>query len=90
MKRRELEIVVSRVEAVAGVYGPNLFVRVEGNWERVTAPDGNENAEITLQPWQLPELIGVVVATGEAPVEFKPPAPPTPDGFAIPVVPEVC
>jgi hypothetical protein len=32
-----------------------------------------------------------VVAEGEAPLEFKPPAPAkAQDGFAIPVVPEVC
>ncbi|WP_414663675.1 putative baseplate assembly protein [Horticoccus sp. 23ND18S-11] len=91
VKRRELEIIVSRVEAVTGVYGPNLFRQVNGAWERVTATSGNENAEITLLPWQLPELIGVVVAAGEAPTEFKPPAPnQAKDGFAIPVVPEVC
>lgn len=91
VKRRELEIVVSRVEAVTGVYGPNLFRQVNGAWERVTSNGGNENAEITLLPWQLPELIGVVVAEGEASTEFKPPAPTkAKDGLAIPVVPEVC
>jgi predicted phage baseplate assembly protein len=91
VKRRELEIVVSRVEAVTGVYGPNLFRPVNGTWERVTAGGDNENAEITLLPWQLPELIGVIVATGEAPLEFKSPAPTkVRDGFAIPVVPEIC
>ncbi len=91
IKRRELEIVVSRVEEVAGVYGPNLFRQVNGAWERVTALGGNDNVEITLQPWQLPELLGVVVAEGEAPLEFKSPAPTkATDGLAIPVVPEVC
>lgn len=91
VKRRELEIVVSRVEGVMGVYGPNLFRSVNGVWERVTATSGNENAEITLLPWQLPELLGVVVAEGDAPVEFKSPGPTkSNDGLAIPVVPDVC
>ena len=91
VKRRELEIVVSRVEGVMGVYGPNLFQLINGAWERVTATGGNDNAEITLLPWQLPELLGVVVAEGEAPVEFKSPGPTkSNDGLAIPVVPDVC
>ena len=91
VKRRELEIVVSRVEGVDGVYGPNLFKKVGGSWQRVTSPSGNDNVEITLLPWQLPELLGVVVVEGEAPVEFKTPAPTKAnDGLAIPVVPEVC
>jgi predicted phage baseplate assembly protein len=91
IKRRELEIVVSRVEDVTGVYGPNLFLQRNGVWERVTAAGGNENTEITLLPWQLPELIGVVVTEGEPPAEFKSPAPSkASDGLAIPVVPEVC
>lgn len=91
VKRRELEIVISRVEAVTGVYGPHLFRLVNGAWERVTGSGGNDNAELALLPWQLPELIGVVVAEGDAPLEFKPPAPSkAQDGFAIPVVPEVC
>jgi predicted phage baseplate assembly protein len=91
VKRRELEIVVSRVDGVMGVYGPNLFQLVNGAWERVLPADGNENAEIKLLPWRLPELIGVVVANGEPPVEFKTPAPANADeGLAIPLVPEVC
>jgi hypothetical protein len=89
IKRRELEIVVSRVEGVEGVYGPNLFHKVGGAWQRVTST--SDNIEITLLPWQLPELLGVIVAEGEAPIEFKSPAPAkASDGLAIPVVPEIC
>jgi hypothetical protein len=91
VKRRELEIVVSRVDGVDGVYGPNLFQQVGGVWTRVTALGDNENAEIKLLDWQLPELIGVIVGDGAAPTEFKSPAPTkASDGLAIPVVPEVC
>jgi hypothetical protein len=92
VRRRELEVVVSRLPGVAGVYGPNLFQRDEhGAWRKVVAADGNESAEITLDPWMLPELISVVVASGAAPDEVKPPQPKTGDGgVAVPVVPEVC
>ncbi len=97
IKRRELEIVASRVEGVAGVYGPNLFILSNQIWRRVLTSDGGESAEIKLREWQLPELIGVVVTTvtpgqtAGAPAEFKPPAPASAQqGIAIPVVPEVC
>lgn len=60
VKRRELEIVVSRVEGVDGVYGPNLFIPTStGGWQKVVAADGNESAEIPLLAWQLPELMAV-------------------------------
>jgi hypothetical protein len=91
VRRRELEIVVSRVPGVSGVYGPNLFTPTPSGWQKVVAADGNESAEVPLQPWQLPELLAVVVATGPAPEEVKPPAPAKARaGLAIPVVPEVC
>jgi predicted phage baseplate assembly protein len=91
VRRRELEIVVSRVPGVSGVYGPNLFTPTPTGWQKVVATDGNESAEVPLQPWQLPELLAVVVATGAAPEEVKPPAPAKAQaGLAIPVVPEVC
>ena len=95
VKRRELEVVVSRVTGVEGVSGPNLFVRNQtGSWSRVlgSAPgSSNDNAEVVLQPWQLPELVSVIVAAGEAPAEFKAPGPKSArEGIAIPVVPEIC
>jgi predicted phage baseplate assembly protein len=91
VKRRELEIVVSRVEGVDGVYGPSLFTLVNGEWRRVTTSDGGESAEIKLLPWQLPELIGAIMGVGAAPAEFKPPMPARAnEGLAIPLVPEVC
>jgi hypothetical protein len=91
VKRRELEVVVSRVEGVEGVSGPNLFVQQNGIWTRVLTPGGADTAEVPLQLWQLPELVSVVVAPGDAPEDFKPPAPKSAnDGIPIPVVPEVC
>jgi hypothetical protein len=89
VRRRELEVVVSRVDGVEGVDGPNLFLlQDDGTWQLV--PNPGDNAEILLAPWQLPELIGVVVADGDAPTTFKPPASTSEQGVAIPVVPEVC
>jgi len=91
VRRRELEIVVSRVPGVSGVYGPNLFTRTEAGWQKVVAADGNESAEIPLREWQLPELLAVVVASGAAPDAVKPPQPTRArEGLPIPVVPEVC
>jgi hypothetical protein len=91
VRRRELEIAVSRVEGVDGVYGPNLFVWVNQSWQRVTTSDGGESAEIQLLAWQLPELLGVVVGSGPASTEFRAPTSPgAQPGLAIPVVPEVC
>ncbi|HEY6168305.1 MAG TPA: putative baseplate assembly protein [Verrucomicrobiae bacterium] len=90
VRARELEIVVSRVEGVEGVHGPNLFLRQrDGSWRLM--PDARDNAAVRLHPWQLPELVSVVVAAGNAPTELKPPAPKSAkEGIAIPVVPEVC
>jgi predicted phage baseplate assembly protein len=90
VKQRELEVVVSRVDGVDGVDGPNIFLQqADGSWTPVKG--ANDNAEITLKAWQLPELIGVIVADGDAPADFKPPAPTkAQSGVGIPVVPEVC
>jgi predicted phage baseplate assembly protein len=89
VRRRELEIVVSRVAGVTGVSGPYLFTKRDGTWFEVTT--GSPDIELTLQRWQLPELLGVMVTAGEAPRTFTPPPPAhAEDGFAIPVVPEVC
>jgi len=91
VRRRELEIIVSRVANVDGVYGPNLFTQVNGAWKQLTTNDANDSVEIPLKPWQLPELVGVIVTEGIAPTEFKTPAPTkASDGLAIPVVKEIC
>ncbi len=90
VRQRELEVVVSRVDGVDGVDGLNLFQpAADGSWTLVS--NAGDNAEIILQAWQLPELIGVIVADGDAPTEFQPTTPTgAQDGLAIPVVPEVC
>lgn len=92
VRRRELEVVVSRVEGVDGVYGPVLFTRdAEQRWKPLPAAHGSDDPTLVLRPWQLPELLGVIVVNGPAPLEFRPPASTTAStGLAIPVVPEVC
>lgn len=90
VRRRELEVVVSRIEGVEGVSGPHLFLRRAGAWTRWQQPDGPDQVELPLSPWQLPELLGVVVRAGDAPEEFALPSTSSTNGFAIPVVPDVC
>ena len=92
VRRRELEVVVSRVEGVDGVYGPILFTRdAAQKWKPLPTAPGADDPVLVLRPWQLPELLGIIVANGPAPLEFRPPSSATAStGLAIPVVPEVC
>jgi hypothetical protein len=100
----ELEVVVSRVAGVVDVDGLSLFsatttVAASGaamvtGFAPVRA-DASGRSELTLSPWQLPELLQVVVAAGpdgsppDTPTSLTPP--PAPDEtVAVPVVPKVC
>jgi hypothetical protein len=69
-----------------------LFTRdAAGKWVPLSASPGSDDSALVLRPWQLPELLGVIVANGPAPLEFCPPVSPNAStGLAIPVVPEVC
>jgi hypothetical protein len=95
---RELEVVVARVPGVQSVSGVNLFKVVRDaqdrpQWSRITPTAVNGSASLTLQSWQLPELLAVVVdADGNLPADLAQPANPFagPEGVAVPVVPEVC
>jgi predicted phage baseplate assembly protein len=98
VEERELEVVVARVPGVQEVLGVRLFARetVDGElrWRRLQGLREGDQAVLRLEIWQLPELLGVVVAAGEVPE--------TPGGLGlgegdgsgdeipIPVVPEVC
>jgi hypothetical protein len=89
VKRRELEVVVSRVDGVDEVNGLILFQSIDGGpWKQVSGD--NDATEIRLADWELPELMGVVVTDGDAPTSFANPGSSATDGLAIPVVPEVC
>jgi predicted phage baseplate assembly protein len=62
-------------------------------WVALTAPSESMPVNLILRPWQLPELLGVVVGDGVVPTDMKgiAPDPFAGDvGVAVPVVPEVC
>lgn len=62
---RELEVEAARVPGIATVAGVNLFTGgpgVPGGW--VLAPRDASGQQVAIQPWQLPELMQVVVDTG--------------------------
>jgi predicted phage baseplate assembly protein len=90
---RELEVIVSQVPGIRSVTGINLFEKRDSDWEILLRPDACGPVEMTLRPWQLPELLSVVVvADAELPRDLR--GVPNPFGakgdVAVPVVPEVC
>ena len=99
---RELEVVAAQVKGVSTVAGVNLFRRVKGSWRIVVRKTGCEAIEITLEPWQLPELLAVTVGNdGVTPEEMEAGGMSgggtgtsgtgtAGGGVALPVVPEVC
>jgi predicted phage baseplate assembly protein len=94
VRDRELEVVVARVEGVATVAPVNLFTRQGNQWRILPRADANATVTLTLDPWQLPELLSVVVvADSEAPTDLRGVPSPFPDAghqVAVPVVPEFC
>lgn len=92
VRERELEVDISRVPGVLEVSGINLFARNDDDWHLLprTATDGTQT--LALSPWQLPELLSVVVIDGAAPANLN--ALPNPfaqnNAVAVPVVPELC
>ena len=90
---RELEVVIARVKGVGSVVGVNLFEQVNNGWKKVHRSQACEAVEIPLQPWQLPELLSVVVSTdGTVSDDLRTMAGPVGDGagIAVPIIPEVC
>jgi Baseplate J-like protein len=98
---RELEVVVARVNGVRAVNQVKIFIQQsdppsdppsDQSWRRVFNPAQPTLAEVPMRLWELPELLSVVVVTGDAPDDL--------DAFgrgtgadtsiAIPVVAEVC
>ncbi len=90
VKARELDVVIARVPGVTAVLSIRLFQQnALTQWQSVS--------EVNLTPWQLPELLAIVVVADED-------APDTLNsgrdssgvnssnrsGIAVPVVPEVC
>jgi predicted phage baseplate assembly protein len=101
----ELEVIVSQVPGVIEVNGLTLFSPVytpstTGGPATVTSynplpTDANGRSELSLQSWQLPELLQVLVAAGADGSGIAVPASLTPpvqsdNTVAVPVVPSVC
>jgi len=85
VRARELEVVVARVPGVDTVSPVNVFDLYLGQWRLL-----NGEGTLSLNAWQLPELLSVVAVAGDAsPPELQ--APDSSDGAVpIPVVPKVC
>ncbi|HEU4390463.1 MAG TPA: putative baseplate assembly protein, partial [Blastocatellia bacterium] len=94
VRDREIEVVVARVPGVNTVTGVNLFKRSGADWQMIAHPNACAPIEMSLQSWQLPELLSVVVvADANPPDNLR--GVPNPFGdqggvVAVPVVPEVC
>jgi predicted phage baseplate assembly protein len=97
VRSRELEVEASRVDGVDELRGIQLFRRSAStgvdDWLRLPAIAADGAQVLTLQPWQLPELLAVVVIEGSAaPLTLR--ALPNPfaeaNAVAVPVVPELC
>ncbi|MGA7235892.1 MAG: baseplate J/gp47 family protein [Bryobacteraceae bacterium] len=90
----ELEVIVSRVAGVEEVNGLLLFQSVTaGGFEQIE-PDSAGNAELSLQSWQLPEVLQVLVTPGTDGSGVMPgslsPVVQTDNTVAVPIVPAVC
>jgi hypothetical protein len=92
VRDRELEVVVARVPGVDTVAQVNLFTLSSGNWVLVPRPTPDARVQITLEPYQLPELLALSVSIGtDTPTTLTSPIDPyAGDGIAVPVVPKVC
>ncbi len=100
VREREVEVEISRVAGVGEVGGINLFRRADGElgpeWRLLPPNAADPTQTLTLEPWQLPELLSVLVVDGlpgeGAPGDLR--ALPNPfadaDAVAVPVEPEVC
>ena len=93
VRDREVEVVVARVPGVSAVAPINLFQQQGKEWHKVPRVSAEAPVQLTLQPWQLPELLSVVVVVGdEAPDDLRGVPNPFADqsGVAVPVVPDLC
>lgn len=100
VREREVEVEISRVAGVGEVGGINLFQRGDGEhgaeWRLLPRSAADASQTLTLEAWQLPELLSVLVVDGApgeaAPADLR--ALPNPfadaDAVAVPVEPEVC
>jgi len=96
---QELEVVVARVKGVRTVAGVNLFTRKSATapWDLVPVTNLRQGTQrLTLEGWQLPELLAVAAVEGEQVPGVLTDADEAAAGavgtgaVAIPAVPEVC
>ncbi|MEM1293494.1 MAG: putative baseplate assembly protein [Cyanobacteria bacterium P01_H01_bin.162] len=92
VRDRELETVVARVDGVRSVDRVNLFTPVTDGWAKVENPSQPSSVDLAIAPWELPELLAVVVTEGPTPEDLTslPPGNTTDLGLGVPVVMEVC
>ena len=95
VRQLELEVVVSQVPGVIEVNGLNLFSMLTSGTYKLLTADSSGSQEITLQAWQLPELLDVVVAaspdgTASTVPTALTPAPENDPTVAVPIVPTFC
>jgi predicted phage baseplate assembly protein len=97
VREREVEVEISRVPGVREVLGLTLFRKGVGEggpqWQLLPRPAGGAQV-LPLLPWQLPELLTVVVADELSGLPSNLSAAPNPfalaQAVAVPVVPELC
>ncbi|MDB5801315.1 MAG: hypothetical protein JWL63_2254 [Rhodocyclales bacterium] len=93
VRSRELEVEVSRVAGVDELRGINLFQKHNDDWQRLPSIASDGAQILSLQPWQLPELLSVIAVDGpSAPTDLRALPNPFADdkAVAVPVVPELC
>ena len=90
----ELEVIISQVPGVSEVNAVQLFLpQSDGSYQQIS-PNSDDNAELSLESWQLPEVLQVLVTPGTDGSGVMPapltPAVQTDNTVAVPVVPTVC
>lgn len=91
----ELEVIISQVQGVVEVNGVNMFRYQPDRTYVAVSGSSTSQQEIPLAPYQLPELLKVVVTAGPdgsgvTPATNLEPEPDPAGGVAVPVVPKVC
>lgn len=93
VSNQELEVIVARVTGVRKVTGVNLFSKNNlGKWLLAETDPVSGAQTISVEKWQLPELLSIVVIEDEdeVPTDLVTAADDTEPAIPIPVVPETC
>jgi hypothetical protein len=92
VRERELAVAIARVPGVDELLGVKLFTRAaESDPWQLVAVGADGSAEIGLDEYQLPELLGVVITVDEPPPDdLTLPSASERGDIPVPVVPEVC